>query len=134
MKVIPNIVTVLLLASAISLSSCVNEVKIPPKTLTQDTLSQLAILYSIPDSNDLLAVDFHALVAPWKQNYRLDWNFGDSTHIISKFDTSNLTHYFQKFGSYQVTLSIFDTVSKTILGKTSVLLDLKDNAIDTNFL
>jgi hypothetical protein len=122
----------LLLASALSLSSCVNEVKNPPKALAQDTV---AIVYSIPDSNNILIVDFHAaMTSPWQKNFRLDWNFGDSTGIISKFDTSNLTHYYQKFGSYVVTLSVFDTVLKNVLGKTSVLLDLIDNPIDTNFL
>ena len=112
-----------------------NQVKDAPKIQVQDTLSHLAIIYSIPDSNKILSVDFHAIMTPpWQKNYRIDWNFGDSTGIISKFDTSNLTHYYQKYGSYLVTLSVFDTVSKSVLGKTSASLNLVDNAIDTNFL
>ena len=132
-KRISTLLSLLLLASALSLGSCVNEVKNPVKT--QDTLSKLKIVYNIPDSNEVLAVHFHAVMTPpWQKNYRIDWNFGDSTGIISKFDTSNLLHNFQKYGSYQVTLSVFDTVSKSILGKNSMLIDLEDNAIDTNFL
>jgi len=132
MKVRLNIFAVLLLASALSLSSCVNQVNQPK---SQNTLSHLAIIYSIPDSNKILTVDFHAIMTPpWQKNYRIDWNFGDSTGIISKFDTSNLIHNYQKYGSYLVTLSIFDTVSKAVLGKTSIPLDLENNVIDTNFL
>ena len=112
-----------------------NQVKDTPKTQVQDTLSHLAIIYNIPDSNNILTIDFHAtMTPPWQKNYRIDWNFGDSTGIISKFDTSNLTHYYQKFGSYSVTLSGYDTLLKTILGKTKGMLDIENNAIDTNFL
>ena len=141
MQIICKLLPLVLLASALSLSSCVNQVKDAPKTQVQDTtkgkdtLSRLAIVFNIPDSNSILTVDFHAAMTPsWQKNYRIDWNFGDSTGIISKFDTSNLTHYFQKFGAYLVTLSVIDTISKTVLGKTSVLLDIEDNAIDTNYL
>ncbi|MFI5263400.1 MAG: PKD domain-containing protein, partial [Candidatus Kapaibacterium sp.] len=135
MRIFCKILPLVLLASAFSLSSCVNEVKKPVKTQIQDTLSQLKIVYSIPDSNQILTVNFHALMTPpWQKNYRIDWNFGDSTGVISKFDISNLTHYYQKYGSYLVTLSVFDTVSKTVLGETSALLDLEDNTIDTNLL
>ena len=135
MRKICCILPLVLLASLLSLSSCVNEVKNPAKTQTQDTLSQLKIIYSIPDSNNILTVNFHAFMTPpWQKNFCIDWNFGDSTGVISKFDTSNLTHYYQKYGSYLVTLSVFDTVSKTVLGKTSILLNLEDNAIDTNYL
>lgn len=101
----------------------------------QDTLSQLRIIYAIPDSNDILAVNFHIALTPsWQKNFRIDWNFGDSTGIISKFDTSILPHYYLKFGTYQVNLSVIDTSNKTLLGKTSVIVDLEDNPIDTNFL
>ncbi len=128
-----TILPFLLLAFAISLSSCVNEVKNPP--MAQDTLARLVINYNIPDSNNILAVDFNALLTPlWKPQYRIDWNFGDSTGIISKFDTSILPHYYKKFGSYLVTLNVIDTLTKTILEKTSVVIDLKDNQIDTNYL
>jgi hypothetical protein len=71
---------------------------------------------------------------PWKSNYRIDWNFGDGPIIFSKFDTSNLAHYYLSYGSYLVTLSVFDTVSKTVIGKTSATLNLQDNAIDMNYL
>src|SRR5947208_2338792 len=135
MHTIFKLIPLLLLTSAISLSSCVNEVKNnPTKTQTQDTLSQLKIVFNIPDSNKILAVNLHAEIMPWKKNYRLDWDFGDSTGIISRFDTSDLTHHYGNYGFYFVTLSIFDTVIKAVLGKTSVVLDLEDNAIDTNFL
>ncbi len=121
------------MASALSLGSCVNEVKNPEKP--QDTLSSLAIMYSIPDSNEILTVHFHAEMTPtWQKRYRIDWNFGDSTGIISKFDTINLSHKYQKSGSYLVTLSVFDTVSKTVLGKASITIDIIDNGIDPNFL
>ena len=135
MRHLSKIFPLLLLASALSLSSCVNQVKDAPKTQAHDTLSQLQIVYDIPDSNQVLTVHFRAAMTPqWQKNYRIDWNFGDSTGIISKFDTSNLTHYFQKDGSYIVSLSVFDTISKTVLGKTSVLLHLENNPIDTNIL
>ena len=135
MRTISKLLPLVLLASALSLSSCVNQVKDTPKTQAHDTLSQLQIVYGIPDSNQVLTVHFHAVMTPlWQKNYRIDWNFGDSTGLISKFDTSNLTHYYQKDGSYLLTLSIFDTISKIILGKTSVILDLGINAIDTNYL
>jgi PKD domain len=135
MRTISKLLPLVLLASVLSLCSCVNQVKDVPKMQTQDTLSQLKIVYTIPDSNNILTVDFHAIMTPpWQKNYRIDWNFGDSTGMISKFDTSNLTHYFQKFGSYSVTLSVYDTVLKTVLGETKVMLDIENNAIDTNYL
>src|SRR5881275_2881730 len=117
MKSVPNILLLPALAFAMSLSSCVNEVKNnPTKTQTQDTLSNLAIIYSITDSNYILAVNFHAVMTPpWQKNYRLDWNFGDSTGLISRYDTSNLSHNYKKSGSYLVALNVFDTVSKTVL-------------------
>ncbi len=130
-----TILPFLLLAFVISLSSCVNEVKNPPKA--QDSLARLVINYNIPDSNNILAVDFNALITPaWKPQYRIDWNFGDSTGLISKFDTSILPHYYKKFGSYLVTLSVVDTVTKAIVGRTSasIVLDSINQLIDTNYL
>ncbi|MEP7235069.1 MAG: hypothetical protein ABI778_07215 [Ignavibacteriota bacterium] len=131
----PTIFPILILAFAISLSSCVNEVKSPQEA--QDTLARLAINYNIPDSNHLLAVDFKVLITPpWKPEYRIDWNFGDSTGIISKFDTSILPHYYQKYGSYFVTLSVVDTLRRTTLGSTStsIVLDSINEWVDTNYL
>ena len=126
-----TIFPILLLAFAISLSSCVNEVKNSAKA--KDTLARLMINYNIPDSNNILAVNFNALlIPPWKSQYRIDWNFGDSTGMISKFDTSILTHYYKDYGSHLVSLSIVDTITKQILGKTSIILDLQNNAIDTS--
>jgi hypothetical protein len=130
MKTFPAIFLLLAAAFLMSLGSCVNEVK----NIPQETLSRLSIVF-VPDSNSLLKVKFHAAMTPtWQKHYRLDWTFGDSTGVISKFDTSGLDHYYQNFDSYLVTLSVFDTIAKVTLGRTSLLVDLKVSAFDTNYL
>jgi len=136
-----KILPLVLLATLVSLSSCVNEIKNPTKTQTQDTtkgkdsIGRLAINYNIPDSNNILSVAFHASMTPsMPKNFRLDWDFGDSSGIFSRFDTNNIAHNFKGFGLHIVSLSVIDTQTKAIVSKTSDTLVLIDNAIDTNYL
>ena len=141
MRTISKLLPLVLLASALSLSSCVNQVKDSPKTQVQDTtkgkdtLSRLVIVYNIPDSNNILSVSFHASMTPSIQkNFRLDWDFGDSSGIIPRFDTNSLIHNFKNFGSHIVSLSVTDTERKILVRKVSDTLLIMNNAIDTNYL
>jgi hypothetical protein len=143
MKPVPHILLLLAAAFLMSLGSCVNEVKNPDKIQLKDSthidsLAHLEIVYDIPDSNSLnsiLNVKFHAVLTPgWKKHYRIDWNFGDETGVISKFDTSGIFHYYQDYGSYTISLSIFDTIEKIKIGTTSLTINLINNAMDSNYL
>ncbi len=143
MHPIYKIFPLLLLAFVLILGSCVNEVKEPEKvqvkdSTQKDSLTALAIEYNIPDSNSLnslLNVKFHAKLLPgWRKQYRIDWIFGDSTGVISKFDTSGIFHYYQYYGPYTIVLSIFDTIKKQQIAATSLNINLVNNAMDSSYL
>jgi hypothetical protein len=127
-----KIFPVILLASIFGLSSCVNEVK---NDATQGTAPKISVTYNILDSNNILSVKFRPLLsAPMASKYRLDWNFGDYSTVVQRFDTNAVNHTYQNHGRYIISLSLVDTVSKLDISEATDTIVLDGDLVDTSYL